>query len=148
MDEQKNPGIQHLSVELYECKIGDLDVNAKCQFHLGLTALNRHYDDHRKIMAFFASFDLMSGVENPPFQMTFTLGSIYTRPPDANMEWDELTDAIVLAHLIPFVREFVASMSIRLPTPELMIPPINTYVMLNAYEESVKARDQVSGKPA
>jgi preprotein translocase subunit SecB len=52
------------------------------------------------------------------------------------MKWEDFKDHVAIAHLIPYLREFVSNMTARLPLSVLMIPPINTSKMLEEFRDS------------
>ncbi|HMO03758.1 MAG TPA: hypothetical protein PKC67_03295 [Kiritimatiellia bacterium] len=43
---------------------------------------------------------------------------------------DKFSDIMILAHAIPFVREFIANITNRLPIPALVLAFINTHLLL------------------
>jgi hypothetical protein len=138
MDISQHSEIQNEAINLLECVIGDLDPTVEhLRFHLGITNVERVFAEENRVMVFQAGFDLMHKVENPAFTMKFSFGSVYSRPEEANMSWDEFTDEIILAHMIPFIREFIANTTIRLPIPQLLIPPMNTHVLLSEYRDGL-----------
>jgi len=79
---------------------------------------------------------LMYKVENPPCRFDCAFIAIYTRPDNAPMKWEEFKDHIAVAHMVPFVREFISNMTNRMPLQVLMIPPMNTSKMLADFRAS------------
>jgi len=118
MDKTKNPGIAIDDISLVEANISlnppPEDESLELEYHVQLTGYERSedYDDKRLFVR--CCFDLMGGIEKPPFDFTCTFMAVYSVMDDeANMTWKEFTDVMALAHVIPFLREFVANMTNR-----------------------------------
>src|ERR1022692_3070616 len=126
MDKAKSPGISIESVHLLECSVGDVNREGDLKFSLGITRFSRTLVSDGKVLAVTVSFDLMMGVEKPPCKFQCTFAATYTRPSEQNMTWEEFQDHVALAHIIPYVREFVSNITARLPLSVLMVPPVNT----------------------
>ncbi len=135
MDETKSAGIAIESVHLLECNVGDVKREVDLKFSLGITHFSRALISDGKVLAITVSFDLMQGVQNPPCKFQCMFAVTYTRPPDANMKWEEFKDHVAVAHIIPYVREFVSNITGRLPLSVLMVPPVNTYQLLREYQQ-------------
>lgn len=135
MDKTKSPGIALESVSLLECNIGQVSPGGDLKFQLGITALKRLTKSDGKVLVIEVSFDLMHKIENPPCKFTCTYSATYTRGADSNMTWDEFKDHIAIAHIIPFIREFVSNMTTRMPLSCLMLPPTNANSMVKEYRE-------------
>jgi len=135
MDETKNSGISIESVHLLECNVGDVKREVDLNFSLGISHFSRTLVSDGKVLAITVSFDLMSGIENPPCKFQCTFAATYTRSSEPNMTWDEFKDHVAVAHIIPYVREFVSNITARLPLSVLMVPPVNTHKMLKDYQQ-------------
>ena len=135
MDKSKPPGIVFERVELFECNIGKLNKKNELQYCLKLVRLERVLSDDKKRLVVLFSFDLTSGIENPPFEFNCSFLAHYSQDDDANMTWDEFADPIALSHIVPYLREFISNMTNRMPIPILMIPPINAYLLISEYNE-------------
>ena len=144
MDKTKNPGIALKSVHLVQCNIGDVKYDVELKFALGITGFDRIVTADGKILQVKVAFNLMDKMDSPPCRFDCTFIATYTRPEDAAMQWEEFKDHVAVAHLIPYVREFVSNMTTRLPLSVLMIPPINTTKMLAEFRGS---RTQVAPAP-
>ncbi len=108
-------------------------------------SLTRFESADGKALDLFAGFDVMHGVEKPLFKFTCEFMARYTRRDDADMPWKEFSSAMALAHIIPYLREYVSNTTNRLPTPVLMLDPINTYNMIADFEERDKqAKEEAS----
>jgi len=136
MDKTKNPGIALKSVHLVQCNIGDVKYDVELKFSLGITDFERIITAEGKILQVKVAFNLMDKMDSPPCRFDCTFIATYTRPEDAAMQWEEFKDHVAVAHLIPYVREFVSNMTTRLPLSVLMIPPINTSKMLAEFKNS------------
>lgn len=89
---------------------------------------------------FSVGFDLFHGVEKPAMELSCTYVAIYTG--DTVEDFNILKDKIVVSHIIPYLREFIAGLTMRSVLPPLTIPPINTAMLLDDYETRKKAQQQ------
>jgi preprotein translocase subunit SecB len=135
MDKTKSPGISIESVHLLECVVGDVKPEVTLNFALGISHFSRTLVSDGKVLAVKVSFDLMRGIENPPCKFQCTFMATYTRSSEPNMNWDEFQDHIAVAHIIPYVREFVSNITARLPLSVLMVPPVNTSALVEEYRQ-------------
>ena len=133
MDKRQKPGIEMTGVELLECRIGNVNLGGDLSFNLKLTSLDRELSDDGASLTLTAAFDVMGGQKNSPCEFTCTFRGTYARPEDASMPWEQFKDAIAVAHLVPYVREFLSNMTNRLPLPVLMLPPTNAYRLVGDY---------------
>lgn len=116
------------------------------KYHLGLTGYDRAEQDEGKHLVVAASFDLMHGVESPIMVLTCSFVVRYNRKSDTSMPWSEFTDALALAHIVPYLREFVSSTTGRMPSPVLMLDPVNTAALLGDLKLRMEAAK--AAKPA
>jgi hypothetical protein len=135
-----NAGIAIERICLLECHVSNVKPDVAPNFNLGLTSIRRELSSDAKMMFFTVGFDLMSRVENPVCRLTCGFGATYSRSLDANMSWDEFSDAIALAQLIPYVRELVTNLTTRLPLPVLVLPPLNSHQLIREYNELTLAQ--------
>jgi hypothetical protein len=136
MEESKSPGISIDQVILTECHLGGVDLAAALEYNLVLVRKERILGKDEKKLSYLLAFDLMQGMEKPPIRFTFAFLVQYSRDEKANMKWAEFTDAHALTHVLPFIREFVVNMTSRTIIPKLIIPPLNVYALLKAYEQA------------
>ena len=141
MNERQKPGICIDSIYLLKCRAVVLDLTAMPQFNLGLTHLQRTEEKNK--LSVIASFDMMSGVEKPVCTLTCTFAALYTREDDSAMTWPELSDPVVVAHMVPYVREFVSSVTLRMPVKPLVLQPTNAHLLVEEYRAT-----QSSAAPA
>ena len=135
MDKSKNPGISIASVHLFQCSVGDLNSKSELKFSLGITHFKREVLSEGKLLSIVVGFDLMQGIDNPPCKFDFVFGASYLRSEESNMTWDDFQDHVAVAHIIPYVREFVSNITTRLPLSVLMVPPVNTSKLLAEFRE-------------
>jgi len=128
-------GITIEHVWLLKSRVEILDPTAKTEYNLRLVALERTETPDGKTLALQAVFDLMRGVENPMLLFTCEFVAHYARKDDSGLAWKDFSSALALAHIIPYLREYVNNITNRLPTPVLMLAPLNTYAMIADYEE-------------
>jgi len=153
METLKDPGIAIDQIRLVKSHV-EMVANSKGkpEYNPCLTYLNRFESEDGKNLDLLASFDLMHGMENPLFKFTCQFVVRYTRQ-DSSMVWKDFTSPVALAHIIPYLREYVSNITNRLPTPVLLLNPINTHAMIAEYEdrkrraEQAKASAQVPQKP-
>ena len=138
MDKTQNPGIALKSVHLIQCNIDDVKYDVELKFTLAITDFGRIVTADGNTLQVKVAFNLMDKVETPPCKFDCTFVATYTRPESANMKWEEFKDHVAVAHMIPYVREFVSNMTTRLPLLVLMIPPLNTNKMLTDFKNSRK----------
>ena len=108
--------------------------NGEKRYSLRLVGLQRLEAPDGKALDLSAAFDLMAGIENPVLRFTCEFIAKYNRTGGDGMPWADFSNAVALAHIIPYLREFVSNMTNRLPVPPLMLDPINTHALVAAYE--------------
>lgn len=131
----KGPGIALQEICLLRCSVEVVDPTSKPRYHLSLISLNRAESDDGKNLNLFAGFDVAHGVEKPFLNFTCQFVARYVRPNDACLPWKDFSSAVALAHIIPYLREFVSNITGRLPAPVLMLNPINTHAMVADFEK-------------
>jgi hypothetical protein len=122
MDSNKTSGIKINQIDLLACNFivqrNDNDSENFC--NLAIINLERRYDDDNNTMLLFVSFDIMHEVEDPLFSMICNFVVVYKQDSKSkNMTWDEFKNPIAVAHIIPYLREFVSNMTNRMPIPIL-----------------------------
>lgn len=153
METLKDPGIVIEQIRLLKAHVEMANPDGKPEYNPCLTALGRIESQDGKTLDLHAVFDMMHGIENPMFKFTCQFIARYTRRDDS-MAWKDFTSVIALAQIIPYLREFVSNITNRLPTPVLMLDPINTHAMIADYEnrklqaEQSKTVGQTPQKPA
>ena len=131
---QKTPGISLERVHLLECSVRDVNPDSELHFDLAITDLKRNQISE-KTLTVLVAFDLMKGIDNPPCHFTCTYLATYIRPAEAAMTWDEFKDHLAVAHLVPYVREFISNITTRLPLSTLMLPPLNAHHLVRNYRQ-------------
>ncbi|MDD2302122.1 MAG: hypothetical protein PHG30_06140 [Eubacteriales bacterium] len=145
MEKNKESGIVINQIRLMRSHIEFVNMDGPQKYNLRLVSLTRFESADGKALDLFAGFDVMHGVEKPLFKFTCEFVARYTRRDDADMPWKEFSSAMALAHIIPYLREYVSNTTNRLPTPVLMLDPINTYNMIADFEERDKqAKEEAS----
>jgi len=145
MDQTRDPGITIEKVNLIECTARVLDPDARLAFNLALVELTRSEEGDLLVVA--AKFDLMHEIEKPACLLQCSFVAAYARTEGSNMQWAEFSDAMAVMHMIPYVREFVSSVTLRMPIRELILPPTNVHFLLSRYHsrQSDKAAPQAAG---
>jgi len=82
----------------------------------------------------FLSVELIGSNESDKqtaFELACTFAGFYRTESQQNMEITEFLDKFAPAHLFPYIREFVSSVSMRSGIPPVILPPLNINVLLN-----------------
>jgi len=138
MDSTKEPGIILEKVVLlksvveYKPQVKKAD-EGRLSYCLALTDIKRSEETEGTELCVVAEFDLMHGVENAPIDFRATFYLEYKRKQEASMAWAEFKSPMVLAHAIPYLREFVTNMTARMPVPPLILDPVNTILLYQRY---------------
>lgn len=143
MDKTKPPGIAIERINLLWCDFGVVDHEAPRSFSLHVTSYSRTQLEQDSLLGVTIEFDLMKGIPTPPLKFRCAFGATYSRSKDANMAWEELSDHVIVAHLLPYLREFVSNMTARLSFPAIMLPPFNAHQLIARYQE--QARNLTAG---
>jgi preprotein translocase subunit SecB len=142
MDKTQEPGIVIDHIDLISCNMALRNSNADPKFELVITNLDRRIsEDDKKLYAFLA-FDLMQGVEDPLCEMESEFVAIYECGDNNNMSWDEFNDVHIVAHVLPYLREFISNMTNRMPVPVLNLPPVNAFLLVDKYRKKQKQIEQ------
>lgn len=142
MEETQQPGINIVFIRLLKANVEIRDPQADKRYDLRLTGLKRIEAEDANNLDIVAAFDVMYEVEKPLFNFTCQFVVRYERQGQDSMAWSEFSTATALAHIIPYLREFVSNMTNRLPAPVLMIDAINTKAMIEDYEQRTKAAEE------
>lgn len=135
MSENNNPGIKFDYINLIKNSTSMIDASVELNYGLAVTQIDRNVISETQMTALIG-FDLMKGVETPPFSFTATYAVSYRRDEDAKMSWEDFDNGFLLSHILPYFREFVTSVTQRLPVPPVYIPPTNIHALLTEYEQS------------
>ena len=137
MSEQPSPQVPSFEkVALLECKVGDAIPGADPLYNLGIVSLNRTILEEGKVLRIEVGFNLLDGVKEPACTFRCTFASTY-RTAKSNGDWEAIKEHVAVAHLIPFVREFIWNLTSRMPLGALMIAPMNTHRMVEAFRSRV-----------
>ncbi len=154
MDSTKEPGIILDKVVLLKSDV-EYKPNVKradeggLSYCLALTKFTRNEAAEDTELCAIVEFDLMNGIENAPIVFRATFYLEYKRPKEASMAWTEFKNPMVLAHAIPYLREFVTNMTARMPVPPLILDPVNTILLYKRYQASQSpAQAEAEAKPS
>ena len=87
-------------------------------------------------MVFGASFAVINDKDDPGLKVECTFCVHYLKDENAKFEWKDFGDHMALAHILPFAREFISSVTNRMPVPPLIIPPFNTFALVEEYKQA------------
>jgi len=132
MDENKTSGISIECVHLLECEARLLDKPEKLDFNMIITRLARKEEGNQLFVE--VSFDMMGEIEHPACILRCTFGAQYSRNDESQMTWRDFSDGLAVMHMVPFVREFVSSVTLRMPLPALILQPTNVNMLVADYK--------------
>ena len=149
MDTTQDPGITLSRVKLLKAQVEHLVVpkDEELKHSLALTDFVRSTSEDGLKLDVAASFDLEAEVEQPPMVFKCTFAVRYRRKTESAMQWSEFSDGMALAHIIPYLREYVHNTTMRMPVPPLILGAINTHRMVAAWKERV-AKSSDGPKPS
>ena len=139
MENLKEPGISLKHVMLLKAFIEAHNPKATQQYNLQLVGLQRTESEDGKSLFIQASFDLMHMIDTPMFKFTCDFAAYYERRNEESMAWKDFSSPVALAHIMPYLREFVNNITHRLPAPVLVLDPINTRAMIREYQQRPEA---------
>lgn len=142
MEELEGPGISIAFIRLIKANVELGNPEGKREYNLRLVGFGRQISPDDKHLDILASFDLMCDVADPLFKLTCDFLARYQRQGTGGLPWEKFTPAMALAHIIPYLREFVSNTTSRLLVPVLMLTPFNTYQMFNDYENKSRKNEQ------
>lgn len=142
MDKTKNPGIRISGINLVRCEL-EMNRNPPDKLNYCFEMVGYFREEHGNELIILAEFDLMFGIKNPPFSLTCSFGAKYSRTGESNMTWDDFNDVFIVAHILPYVREFISSVTLRLPVEPLIIPPTNAHLMVQKYRERESGKKEI-----
>ncbi|MDR2849953.1 MAG: hypothetical protein LBW77_05370 [Verrucomicrobiota bacterium] len=145
-----NPDFTDIHVEnilLLSSRAAFLGAKEEQAYCLGLTSLERAEQDEGKTLLVSAGFDLMLNVPDPVCTLECTFAAIYSKPATAAVQWSDFSDGLAVAHMVPFVREFIANVTNRMPLPPLLMKPVNAFVLVEEYKgRMAKKPDDPTGE--
>lgn len=106
------------------------------RYHVGVKQFKRFVEvdsDGHPHMSFIVDFNILAGVQKEWGIFSVCFCAIYSA--DNRDDFDVIKDHVALAHLIPFLREFVANLTMRSLFPKLVLPPVNTADLMKDYGE-------------
>jgi len=136
--EVHDTGIGIEDIRLLRARVEVADKDGERKFNLRLVALERKLSEDNKVLTVIASFDVTHLIAKPLFNFTCDLFARYRRYAEGGMPWEQFSTPMALAHMVPYLREFVSNMTSRMPIPTLMLPPVNTNKLFSGYEEAIK----------
>ena len=115
-------------------------------YHVGILDYNSQdkHDTENKTYTkmVIISFDVMDNVKDPVFKLKCKFMATYQA--DNKEECNVLKEHVVVAHFIPYLREYVSNITNRMPGPTLMLDPINTIQLWNEYQERIKPKKKTT----
>jgi hypothetical protein len=137
MEKTKDPGISLKHVSLVKCCVGGLKQSENRRYAVGIANFIRSVSEDGTSMQIEIDFNLLDRIPDPSLDFTCTFLAEYERKPESSMTFPDFKNHIVVAHILPFLREFAFNITGRLRgSPALMIPPINANVLLANWEKN------------
>ena len=127
------------TISLLGCEFHFLRFSNEYQYNLTLTDYvpEKGNNEEKLTLKVEAEFDLMAGVNNPifSFKCRYIIFYTYDKEDEANV----LTPPVIIAHIISYLREFVSTLTARMPGQNHMFfDPVNTHHLWSRYEEAQK----------
>jgi hypothetical protein len=141
MEKAKDPLIAIEQIKLMEAHVALGGAEGSSQYNLALTAYKRLLSDDANRLTIVADFDVMYGIDNPKFRLEAKFLAQYNRKNDVDegLPWESFSDGMALAHVIPYLREFISNITGRMPLPPLYIRALNTYRLVEEFHKREKA---------
>ncbi len=133
MNQTKELGISIEKIFLVKSEAEFVSTTAERNYNLELTTFSRAIEDDGKKLVVNAGFDLMSGIEKPMFRFTARYVAVYTKTEGDETAWNDFSDGNALSHIVPYLREYVSSVTIRMPIAPLYLRPLNCYALVEAF---------------
>lgn len=120
--------------------------NEIAEYNLALIELNKEPEekDSEPFLRIKMHFDLMKGIVSPAFVFQVCYEIVYAAQDKDSFK--VIKDHIAIAHAIPYLRELVASMTMRAGYQPLILPPLNTQDLHTKYIELRKDKDDSETK--
>ncbi len=139
MKPDEQPGIKFAGVDLLRLSFAVKGPLPE-KIPLGPTfALEAHLSDDNRTLDLLLTIDLFGSVEEeekPPVDLNFALHGRFTATEESSMSLEEFAKHQAPAHLIPYVRELIASVTTRSILPTLNLGPINVVALVKSGEAS------------
>lgn len=132
-NETKIVNIRIVEIKMLACETRVLtisDPKDSKKTKINIANLNRTHKD--ELMFLNVSFDVGSGEEVSSFIIKAEFIAVYEKKKDTL--WDDFSTPVAIAHLIPYLREFISNMTSRMLLPPVFIPPVNTFKLFSEYE--------------
>jgi len=130
MEKNQSVGFAVESIELLECFVGNIQPAATKEYSLGLTQFERQTDG--KHLKAITGFDLMTGIDKPACTFTCKFSIEYSAKGEST-DWSLVKDHIIVAHVLPFIREFMWNITMRMPIDGVMIHPVNAHQLVDRF---------------
>ena len=71
----------------------------------------------------------------PVFELSCSFVGVYRAGSPANMDLDTFLQDFAPAHLLPYIREYISSITLRAGIPPILLPPLNIKAILKTPEK-------------
>ncbi len=126
MDKTKQPKICFTDIYLKSLAFDFFRMPEGEKIEYGLDfSIKKHLSPEKDQLSIEIEVDLMKDVENPIFELKFSMVGNFKIIEEGNMELDRFAKVNGPALMFPFIREFIVDITSRSGLPALILPPIN-----------------------
>lgn len=128
------------NILMMQCQASFIGIRENLNYELALTDLKRSMDNEGERLVVIASFNLMHNIQNPCCDLECTFVAIYSKTSETTVSWDDFSDGLAVAHIIPYLREFISNITNRMPVPPLTLKPVNAFTLVDAFHSRQKEK--------
>ena len=101
--------------------------------------VSRHLDESKGSLEVNLEVSLFEKSENPPMKLSIlSTGYFSVKEEDKKAVLKEFAEIHALAMMLPFVRETIASLTVKAGFPPLLLPPLNIYALISGTKTKEK----------
>jgi preprotein translocase subunit SecB len=107
--------------------------------------INRDLIKSKRLLKLSLDVSLFDKTNSPPFRIFISIAGYFTVENDDSLKnLEKFSDIQAPALIFPFVREFVADLTMRTGYPPLLLPPINITALVGQAPKKVKQKSKSS----
>ncbi len=133
-------GLSIETIRLTSCKAEYIKAKEKLSFSFGVSDIQRDNNYMPNRMKISISFNVFDDKADPGLIFDCCYAVVYLKKKDSPFNWEEFDDALALAHIIPYVRELISNLTNRMPVPPLILPPYNTFSLVEEFKKKKRKR--------
>jgi len=121
-------------VDLVSCRLEQRGGPAgEFRHRLELVSFQRRVSKDQGVLMAILEFDAFFEVPDPKLEFRFTYALTYRAEQGTEAVWAGFKDPIILAHVVPYIREFLSSTTSRMLVPTLRLHVVNAHAMFERY---------------